>query len=147
MIWLTWLSVLLAPLASFWQPFGFHLAPTASLWFPFASIWLTLNSLWDPFCSLAFPSGIPLAPIWLLFGSLWLPMAFLFLPFAARHVIVIHFRIMYLDFGFATFMLIARGWARVFGLTALLGLAWTASLFFVVLRSIYRYSRDQVHWF
>ena len=47
------------------------------------------------------PFGFDLASIWVL-------LAFFFLPFAARHAIIMHFHIMYLDFCFATFLLLAR---------------------------------------
>ena len=55
-------------------------------------------SFWHPFDSAWVPLLAPLlVPSWFPFGSRWLVLAFLFLPFAVRHGIVMHFRIMYLD--------------------------------------------------
>ena len=71
------LTSLLAPLASFWHPFGSHLAPTASLWLPFDSHFAPFVSLWLPFVPFWHPFGSRLASFW----SPLAPFGFLIPPF------------------------------------------------------------------
>ena len=74
--------------------------------------------LWEAHFSLWHACGSVLIPRWHPF-CIWLPLASFLLPFAARRGIVMHFRIMYLDFRFATFMLIARWRDRGFAACAI----------------------------